>query len=38
MTKKFKPYYNDVKEEAFTPDEVPWINAPQINSNISIEN
>lgn len=36
--KEFKAeYLKDYKEEEFEYDEIPWINAPQINQSISIE-
>ena len=36
--KTFKPHFeNDIKEENFVPEEIPWINAPQLNQGISIE-
>lgn len=27
----------NINKETFTPKEVPWINAPQLNQDISIE-
>ncbi len=38
MTKEYKPYFiEDIKEEEMIFEEIPWINAPQLNQNISIE-
>lgn len=36
--KEFKPEsYKEVIDVEFTPEQIPWINAPQVNQGISIE-
>jgi len=38
IAKEFKPHFlDDMKEQEEIIEEIPWINVPQINQNISIE-